>query len=525
MTRPTRAVWHLARADFRERSRRYGFILTLAFAAYLGYLVNTGQMALRIGRYQGELTSAWIGVQMALVINTLLGLFGFFLVKNSVERDVTTGVGQILAATPMSGRQYLLGKWCSHFFTLTVMTLVLGAWAVFTQLTRGGAASLDLVALLAPIIVISIPMMALTAGLAVLFESIAWLRGSRGNAVYVVLFNVGLVQVVGIGGRFIPYDPVGFGTIVPPLMEAARARFPDYGGGVTLSVSSHSILGAFPWSGIEWTPSVILAHQAWVVASLALVLAGSLVFTRFDPSAERKRRTVRRSTAAEVEPEAAANPPAAAPAGHGVAGPATLRPAAAWRGLVLGELRLMLRGRPWWWHAVAAGLVVAPWLASEGAVRTGLLPAAWIWPIAAWSGLGSRGMRRGVHAILDSAPRPLSRQLGAAWLAGFVVAVGTGAGIAMRLASTGDVGGLGAWVVGAAFVPSLALGLGTMSGSNRTFETIYALWWYVGPVNRLPALDFMGTTGSAQRPVVYLLLAAGLVAAAVVARKVRLARS
>ena len=40
-----RVLYHLARADFLERVRRYSFLLTLAFAAGLAYLTYTGTVS------------------------------------------------------------------------------------------------------------------------------------------------------------------------------------------------------------------------------------------------------------------------------------------------------------------------------------------------------------------------------------------------------------------------------------------------------------------------------------------------
>ena len=39
-----RVLYHMVRADFLERVRRYSFLLTLAFSLYLGYAVYAGQV-------------------------------------------------------------------------------------------------------------------------------------------------------------------------------------------------------------------------------------------------------------------------------------------------------------------------------------------------------------------------------------------------------------------------------------------------------------------------------------------------
>ena len=56
-----RALYHMVRADFLERVRRYSFLLTLGFAVYLGYAVYAGQVTLRLDKYSGIVTSFVLG--------------------------------------------------------------------------------------------------------------------------------------------------------------------------------------------------------------------------------------------------------------------------------------------------------------------------------------------------------------------------------------------------------------------------------------------------------------------------------
>ena len=49
-----RVLYHMARADFLERVRRYSFLLTLAGAPYLAYAVATEKMWILVGNeYRG----------------------------------------------------------------------------------------------------------------------------------------------------------------------------------------------------------------------------------------------------------------------------------------------------------------------------------------------------------------------------------------------------------------------------------------------------------------------------------------
>ena len=87
----------------------------------------------------------------------------------------------------------------------------------------------------------------------------------------------------------------------------------------------------------------------------------------------------------------------------------------------------------------------------------------------------------------------------------------------------GDATGLAAWTAGALFIPAFALACGAWSNSNRLFEALYVAMWYLGPLNRLPALDYMGATGNATSPGVWLALAAVGILLAVLARVRRIA--
>jgi len=120
-----RIIYHLARADFLERVRRYSFLVMLGLVVFLGYQTAIGNMALELGQYRGEYNSAWVGAMMSLIATFFLGWFGFYLVKGSVARDRETGVGQIMATTPLTRPLYLLGKWLSNFAVLTAMLAVL----------------------------------------------------------------------------------------------------------------------------------------------------------------------------------------------------------------------------------------------------------------------------------------------------------------------------------------------------------------------------------------------------------------
>ena len=162
--------------------------------------------------------------------------------------------------------------------------------------------------------------------------------------------------------------------------------------------------------------------------------------------------------------------------------------------MLAAELRLAILSLPRVWLILAAGLAAACWVVPMPIARAWFLPFAWGWPLLLWSAMGTREARYQTAPLLYCSARPLRHQLPALWLAGVVVTLGMGLGVGARLALTGDFRGFLAWSVGVVFIPSFALAAGVWTKSGKLFEVLYLVIWYVGPMNRTPCLDFMGTT-------------------------------
>ncbi|HEX6903369.1 MAG TPA: hypothetical protein VF789_26870 [Thermoanaerobaculia bacterium] len=518
-----RVLWHLMRADFLERVRRYSFLVTLLLAVGLGYTVAAGHIKLWIADTRGLYNSAWVGLLMALVCNTFLALAGFYVVKSTVERDRRTGVGQILATTPMSKPLYTCGKALSNFAVLLAMVAVMVVMAVATQLTTGEVTRVEPWDLLSPFLFLTLPLMALVAATAVLFETVPGLRAGFGNVVWFFVWAQSMAVGVVTKGVL---DPYGMGLIMDSLYASVGKAL-----GRTLAETERSFIlggisgerqaGTFLWEGMDWTSGLVLARLSWVLGAVAVVLVAAVFFDRFDPARFLSRRRRRTRPAAQVV--------AALREGADVAViPVHLHPLPAgslrfrFLNVLRAELRLALKGQRWWWYAVAAGLTIAGFVAPLESARSFVLPFSWIWPVLLWSALGTRESRHGTGELIFSAARPVQRQLPAVWLSGVILAMATGGAVAVRLAMAGDWAGFGGWAVGALFIPTLALALGVWSGTSKVFEAVYLLIWYVGPLNRTPALDFMGSLPKAVAsgmPLVFLAITAALGTAAVAGRK------
>jgi hypothetical protein len=509
-----RTLFHMARADFFERTRRYSFLVMLGLVVWLGYLSATGALAMSVPpNYVGEVNSPWVGALMTVTVTMFLGWFGFYLVKGSVARDYETGVGQIIATTPLSRPLYALGKWLSNFAVLGMMVLILMLAGIAMNLFFGNA-PLNLWALSAPLLFLALPCMAVIAALAVLFETIGWLRGGFGNVVYFFLFFMGLIP----GFEAEPYqpmlDPTGFRLIGDHISQAAKLTYPESESGFAFQiVTAATEVKYFLYNGIEWTTDILLPRFAFVLIGIGLAVLAALFFDRFNTTKilrGKKRLTpdLGRDSASEPSP---------LPSLHLTPLPSARR--FRFGALYLAELKMLLKGRRWWWYLASLGLVIAQLAVPQGTTAF-LLAVAWLWMILLLSALGSREALHNTGEIVFSAPRPTLNQLPAAWLAAFTVTALMGSGTFLRYLLNGETLRLLAWTSGALFIPSLALALGVLTSSRKPFEVIYVTWMYL-ILNAVPLLDFVGvTTESPWR--FYTLSAFALLALAVFVRHWRL---
>jgi len=536
----TRVLYHLVRADFLERVRRYSFLVTLALTVYLAYCCVTGKIVVRLDEYRGVFNSAWVGCVMTLVAATFLSLFGFYIVKGSIQRDQETRVGQILATTPMTKSFYTVAKMISNFAVLASMIAVMALAAIVMQMLKAEDPHVHLWPLLSPLVIFALPSMAFTGALAILFETIPGLRGGVGNVIYFFVWTALLAVPVGsldngkVGNAQYFYDVNGIVSIMSQMQQDLRAVAPDYTKGSSLTIGDTKTTKKFLWNGLHPTPALYLSRLTSLLAAIVVALIAAIFFHRFDPAQEWRFRKVspqnQPATASvpiangltSVAPPQPANQQASTPLhltplARSQKGPITLLPKT-----VLAELKLMLKGHHWWWYIVAAGLFIGS-VASPLDASRGVAIVALLWPILVWSQMGTREARFNTASLIFSSERSLIRQLPAVWIAGVIVATLTNGGLAIRLLIARDHQSLIAWLACTLFVPSLALALGIWSGTSKVFEAVYTIWWYIGPAHFTPGLDFLGASPASAAPTRYLIMTAVLLAAAYAGRRSKLA--
>lgn len=506
--------FHLMRADFLERVRRDSFLLIVGLAVFLGYNTLVGFFRLELGAYRGVYNAAWIGMVMALILTFFLSLFGFYLVRGGIERDRQTGTGQIIAATPTGNLAYTMGKFGSNLLVLLVVTAVMLIAAAIMLLTKGEDTTLNLWVLGTPFLFLTLPLAALITAIAVLFETTPFLCSGLGNVVYFFLWAFALP----IGGL----NLLGITLVEEQVGGYLTQIDPAYNGGLLLGAAHEQTLQTFVWTGFNWSHEIVLERLMWVGVALLVTAVAAIPFDRFD----RARRTLKKRRGRKIGPIFPSltrfNRNKLVQSGQ------TAWIAPPFLQLIIAELKLLLKGQSFWWIVVAVGLAIACLFSPVETVRRWLLPITWVWPTLIWSQIGARENLYNSGQIVFSAPLAGVPQLGAAWLAGVVLTMLTGIGAIVPFLLAGDWIAAAMWLASALFIPALALTLGVWSGHNRIFEIVYLSLWYVGPLNGVTAVDFLGAASPnlpITQPLTLLAVTIALLGFAIVGRRRQLKHS
>ncbi|ANY66646.1 hypothetical protein BBD42_09380 [Paenibacillus sp. BIHB 4019] len=506
-----RILFHLMKADYLERVRRYSFLITVLLSMFIVYKYipssDDNYLTLSLQSMRGLYSSAWVGSGVAVLTSMLLSLPAFFLVKNAIERDVQTGVGQIIATTPTTKWMYTMGKMWSNFVYLMSIVAVLMVSALAMQLIRGEDYAVDLVALWLPFMYSTLPTMALVASIAIFFEAVPWLRKGLSNLIYFAMWILSLI--FSTKATHSSQDMFGISPIITNMSSEANERIPNSLGGHVSGISPlKGELLTYDWNGVHWTIQMFLERYAWLAAAVIVVTVASFFFHRFDLTRYVKMNKLSKPNGTEkVEPHSK-------PASRKDTD-IKLTPygAAKWQTnyfttLAL-EVRLMLKGQRLWWYLAALAMIVLGLVLPMETVTAYVVPFTWLLPILLWSTMGTNESYYRTHSLVFTAVYPVRNTFVGVWLAGIIVAYLTGSGALIHFLIAGEWDSLMAMGVGGLFIPTLAVALGIWSGNSKLFQVVFMLLWYLGPFNKWDALDFIGSTpeGLERGIYVYYLLA------------------
>ena len=481
------SIFHIAKADFLQRVRSYYFLIALGVCVFIMYTfippLDAGYKILSLGNYRGFYNSAWIGTMVAMCA-PFYGLICFYLVNNSVQRDIDTGVGQIISTTRISKLQYLFGKLISNFTVLMIIVLLMAIMTVAMFLFRGETKHVEFGKLLLPLVIFTVPTMFIIAALALFFDSLSGLSRGFINIAFFLLWILMLSKSSAI-------DVFGFNSGMTELKRLVYTMHSDWNGGYVVGIGyigSSNELKVFTLESIILSSSILLNRIFWMAVSFGLVLSGSLVFNRFDTSKIKVRKQRTRRFAGEKRTPVYNNIIISRIKYHDLP---VAKARFSYFSLIMVEIKLMLRGKSTLWLIISSGLFIASVFTPMNFAYKIALPLLWFFQILNVSQLGTREITHRCHEYIFSTAYPLTRQLPATLAAASVVMLLLAMPVGLRVLLSGNLYSVYAISVGALFIPALAIASGILTGSSKLFEVIFTIMVY-GILNNVPFFDFIG---------------------------------
>ncbi len=481
--------------DYRQRTRSYSFLITLAISLYIAYTFvpppDAPYTTMRVGTYVGTYSSAWVGYITAAMTSVFLSLIGFFLVTNSVRKDVETEVGMIIATTQVSNFRYLLSKMMSNFLVLFTIVVVVFLVSIGVFFFRSSGEAFHLASFLLPYLFVTVPAMVFISALAITAEVLLGRKAVLQYIGFFVLFNIlmGTIQT-SRGSDFITwFDPFGVKVVTRGLEEYVANNLNGEGTVTSMGFifGSKEKLNYFEFTGFAWPLSFVLSRFAWILFSIGLVYSGAFIFHRFD---------VKEKMKSTGKPKVIGTPmPSSAPA----LSLASLPPITIDYSIgtfIKTELLLLVRKGSRWLWLLNIGMMIALTFAPLEIAHEFLLPILWFLQVNRLSDLTTKEKFHRVHHFTFAAYQPLKRLLPGQLLSGVLLLLAVATPLLVRQVVALHFLSVAGIVAGSVFLVLLAAGLGIASGGKKLFEVLFFLLTYAN-VNRVPFADYFGFHASA----------------------------
>lgn len=471
-----RAATALLHADLRQRMRTPRFwLLVVGLAALMWWCfppASADFLTVSIGdNMRGRYSSAWIGMVIALMYSTVLSLAGFYLVRGTVTRDLETRVWQLLVVTTMSRSAYLFAKWLSHMAVFLVLMFAGLAVGLVAQYLRAEDLHVNLIELMKPVMMLTVPSLGVTAALAVWCDLVPWLRRSAGNVLFFVLWmlmlSIGVSQVDRTPGAALPWpgDPHGLLLAEYELSHGWPTSMVAPAKDLGLSVGSQALEGKspvlLPWTHWSLSRAVLQARGFWFAFGVGVLLLAVPLLDRF------AGQTSKRDEAGGEGARLRWLDRGLRPLQRGAFG-----------ALVAAEWQLLLRPRrAWWWLAMLATWgtqAFAPAQAMAVAIIIG-----WMLSLDVFARLILREHDTRTSALVFSAAKMQGRLLNVRILVAVGLAWAVTLPALLRLAVTHPQTALAAGVVGASLA-LWGLACGALVRNPRLFELLALAAAYVG---------------------------------------------
>ena len=473
--------------DYLQRTRSYAFLITLCLTLGIAYTFvpgpNANYSTINLSNYQGFYNSNWIGYVTAIMTSSFLSLVGFYLVNNSIKKDIDTKVGQIVATTQVSNFKYLLSKALSNFLVLSSIVFIVFLMSILLFYKYNTNFSFEIISFIKPYLFITIPTMFFIAVLAVLFEVFLGEYSILQNVGFFFLFAA-LISISNADNKNYNIDLTGI-KIVTQTMKDEVNKITDSETTSNVGIgymhkSEDEKIKRFSFNGIDFPTSFLISRVLLILLSIGIIGLIAPLFHRFDRKKRIKNKTKKATTI-----ETKLNTNVKLTNLQNITKTFRIFP------LIKTELLLLFRnGKKGLWIMNLIGMLLLVIVPIKIALQF-VLPILWFFQVSRLSNLTTKEVTNNVHYFTFSSYKPLSRLLTSQLLAGIILILFLALPLLVKLLFIGNHINIITVFLGGIFIVLLAATLGVLTQSKKLFEVLFFMITYAN-INGVTFLDYFG---------------------------------
>ena len=469
---------------FRRSATLVLFLILCGAAFMLMPETGAGGTTFRIGQQRVLLNSAATALTSALLGGMIFSLVGFYLISNSVTRDLRNGVGRLIATTPLSSARYLAGKLAGNMLYLTIMAIVFMIACMGMHLLRGEM-PLEPLVFIYTFGIMFLPLIASVASIALMFECVPFLSGRLGDVFYFFFWVTSLALTAAFVSEsqehswILAADISGIGFFIKEVTTIVGAK--DFSIGYA---PFDKALSPLFFSGLKWIPDIVIPRLASALAALPMFGIAWAAFRRFDPgrkSSSKKAGGGRFSNLQQILFPSWLSKPRRG----WLVGSASFT-----KGTLL-DVRLTLALSPVLFIVVAASIVFNLFAPMQ-TIRSTSLPIMFFILVPALASISTRDRAGNTTRLIFSAPLVKGDFVLTKFCSALLLTALIGFIPLVRIALENPFSGV-ALFNGMVFMAAAATMLGLLSGTPKTFTAIFLLYLYIVISSKnTPLLDFAG---------------------------------
>ena len=188
-------IHQILKADLLERTRRFSFLIICIYSMFLAFFsvpdveAPLVSICMEPNIFNQGSNSSWISITIALCGGILFPMIGFSFVKNNISMDRNNGLLYSMQSMNMKRENYIIGKFLSNLFILTVMWIFVLVGATLMIPFQFPNQMLNIYDFISPFIGIY-PGIIFTSAFAVILESISFISNKAGNVIGLIFLFV-----------------------------------------------------------------------------------------------------------------------------------------------------------------------------------------------------------------------------------------------------------------------------------------------------------------------------------------------